>query len=420
MRGNRGGSLLNIHLSGLPAWRRDRSRAIEFLVFILGLLCPAFWNCQAQTNADQGIQYWFAPGGLPSVTYGDEFGSSSANPIAFSEVVFQEVMDLNPAKPTGSTNQWVTINMRPGTWKYDTTRLGFSKAGSEAPADMAARLAKRTLTIRRDANFTQPTDHVIFRLKPDEPINSLDSASILQNGTTYWFPILRWELDSVEFDCNWTNLLYKANPAYLLGFKTAGLSLSSFTGRLRNVKVRNCGANGLVPIPWWANAGTEAFPIQVTAIDVTQSPLTSSGDPTAWVVEDCEVSDFYGLHGGYATGIMVTVGYGDGSYGSGTAGAGASSISGPINGYAGLTETNWLARLGESGPLKAQTGWRVATVRRCQLRSVPIGLGTAASSSVTFSDNVVVGAMLGLNNDTGYIWNHYCPVPARGDELRGQ
>ena len=368
MQGNRGGTLLTICLTGRSL--AGGRRALERLILLVALLVPAVLTCEAQTNADQGVQYWFAPTNAVGISrWGSLAVNSSASPIPFSETTFQTVMDKNPNNPGSPNNNWVTINLFPGT--YDTARLGFSLLGTDVggAAGMASRLASRTLSIRRGVGYlTQPTDRAIFRLKPDEPINSPDSASILQNGTTYGFPILRWEIDTVEFDCNWTNLLYKANPAYLLGFKTAGLSLSSFTGRLRNVKVRNFGANGLTPVPWWANAGTEAFPIQVTAIDVTQSPLTSSGDPTAWVVEDCEVSDFYGLHGGYATGIMVGVGYANG-----TNGPGSSSIGGKINGYAGLIETYWLDRLGESGPLIAQAGWRVATVRRCQIRSVPIG-----------------------------------------------
>jgi hypothetical protein len=81
------------------------------------------------------------------------------------------------------------------------------------------------------------------------------------------------------------------------GFKLGALFARARQGKVSGVRIRNYGALGVTPWPWWIGPGTECFPLYVEATEFVTN---------RWVVEDCEVSDFHSIHGGYCTAIMVT------------------------------------------------------------------------------------------------------------------
>lgn len=132
---------------------------------------------------------------------------------------------------------------------------------------------------------------------------------------------------------------------------------------MSGLRIKNCGAKGEVPVPHFGGAGgAESFPLWVEAQTWTDN---------AWLIEDCEVSDFHSMHNGYCSAIMATT---------------------PAFADAG-SPTN--------------STKRVVDVRRCMVRGQGAGIafGTARSAGVSFHDNVVTGMRSGFNCDTFAAWN---------------
>ncbi|MCZ7636720.1 MAG: hypothetical protein M5U12_12215 [Verrucomicrobia bacterium] len=98
------------------------------------------------------------------------------------------------------------------------------------------------------------------------------------------------------------------------------------SGTLSNVHVRNFGANGIAPLARYFAVQVECFPLSVYVPSFNYGP---NAQPV-WFIEDCEVSDFHSIRGGYCSAVMVT------------------------------TKTNFLAGVYFTN--------RVAVVRRCQVR----------------------------------------------------
>ncbi|MCZ7636583.1 MAG: hypothetical protein M5U12_11505 [Verrucomicrobia bacterium] len=147
------------------------------------------------------------------------------------------------------------------------------------------------------------------------------------------------------------------------GFKIGALKVVANSGTLSNVHVRNFGANGIAPLARYFAVQVECFPLSVKVPEFT---FGANAQPV-WFIENCEVSDFHSVRGGYCSAILVR------------------TPNPP----------------GEFGPGHFYTN-RVAVVRRCQVRGIGNGIAfaTADSAGITFCDNVVVGAALGMNTDT--------------------
>lgn len=189
--------------------------------------------------------------------------------------------------------------------------------------------------------------------------------------------IEEFQCRDVVLDGNWSgwaNWAPAGQPtpaclAYVDGFKLSALKATAKWGCISNVHIINCGANGLVPQPHWVAQNAEAFPLYVNA--TAFMPGGTNDQRTAWFVEDCEVSDFHAVRGGYCTAIMVCTPYA------------AATTNAPNPG--------------------AFPDYRTAEVRRCMVRGsgAEIAFGSSCSAGVSFHDNVAVGVGLGLNHDTG-------------------
>jgi len=295
----------------------------------------------------RAAEYWVAPfdydGCIDSLTT-----NTPAYPLCFSTSGVQQIIDTNPKDPGGAE---VKIHFFPGTYETDTLYL---RRGTNP---------NRQLILQAyDAN--QPP---VLKFK------------VPTNGTPFWGPISEtwllhapygdsgdlayFEAENLTLDGNWPAWAAAnthASPANSFvhessrerGFKLGALFARAREGKVSGVRIRNCGALGVTPWPWWIGPGTECFPLYIEGTQWSQD---------AWTIEDCEVSDFYSVHGGYCTAIMVT------------------AKGNPPNENA-----------------------RVATVRRCRVygSNLEVGLGTAASSGVRFTDNVLVGVDRGFSCDT--------------------
>jgi len=187
----------------------------------------------------------------------------------------------------------------------------------------------------------------------------------------------RFVAENLTFDGGWDLQTLHNHPGYLRSFRVSPVRVSARTGRIRNVLVRNFGAHGLMPRrPGDSIAGVEVFPLTVNTVDEGQAP--EDGDPTPWLIEDCEVAGMESVYAGYATLVMV-------------------------NNRANVT--NVTPEWARNDPLR-----RVVTVRRVQARGSGqhrevLGFGSAGHGSVsgkiTFSDNVVLNAVSAFNTDTG-------------------
>ena len=234
---------------------------------------------------------------------------------------------------------------------------------------------------------TDPAQPAVLRLLPPTANQGAHPTSLFfgpgGQACLLWFgsEIDRFECQDLVLDGNWSGWAnwgatqYSTNatsPAYMDGFRLSALYAKAKRGLIRKVRVKNCGANGLVPQPYWVGYGAEAFPLSVRA-SAFMPDGTNSGP--AWVVEDCEVSDFHSVRGGYCTAIMVCTPYWQ------------TSTNGPDPGIC--------------------PNLRVAEVRRCLVRGsgAEIAFGSAQSAGVSFHDNVAVGVALGLNHDTGPVRN---------------
>ena len=304
----------------------------------------------------RAADYYLAPqgtglGGTP--TDNDE-----THPIDYSTTAVQTIIRTNPRAPG---NNLVTLIFWPGTYLIDRLAQPYqTPAGREL--ELKAWLPADPPVLKFDVDHT---DHEYQGAKPNHLFEGLAWGTWMLQFIPYSLsqdePLARFEAHNLILDANWPEWALSntgANPAYVSGFALGALRVQAQQGHIANVHIRNCGSNGITPTPYWSASGRECFPLFIEAT------YFGSG---LWSIEDCEVSEFHALHGGYCTAIMV-------------------QAPNPGVGYDNL---------------------RVATVRRCQVRGNRdvIAFGSAASAGVTYSDNVVLNASRGLNHDTGEMRN---------------
>ncbi|MHB9009888.1 MAG: hypothetical protein ACYDC1_23505, partial [Limisphaerales bacterium] len=257
------------------------------------------------------------------------------------------------SNPKSSLQDNVTIYFRSGTYDIDQLALP------------SGTLSTRQLFLRGD-----PAAPPMFRYKAP-------TGTSLFNGPTYATSLFDmtfadltktlafFEARDLVLDANWpawTVVNSAAHPAYFAAFKLGALAVRADAGAVRGVRIKNCGAKGQAPVPHFGSpGGAETFPLFVEGTAWTTN--------SAWLVEDCEVSDFHFLHNGYCTAIMVKV--------------------------------------PNPSDAEQQPTTRIAEVRRCLVRGQGAGVafGTAGAAGVSFHDNVVTGMRSGLNCDTAPIRN---------------
>ncbi len=186
-------------------------------------------------------------------------------------------------------------------------------------------------------------------------------------------------IQDLVLDANWPEWLKVSStaanatsPAYTDGFALNALRVTASQGTIKRVVVKNCGANGITPCPYWITQGREGFPLMVIASKPTLESDWSTGVENApWKIQECEVYPLHGTHGGYCTSIQV--------------------------------KTPDPTKEGYPAMVESHRDYRVAVVERCQIRGNGLenGMGAANSFGVTYRDNVLVGVGLGLNHDTG-------------------
>ncbi|MBE7502504.1 MAG: hypothetical protein HS113_19900 [Verrucomicrobiales bacterium] len=301
--------------------------------------------------AATGAEYWLAPPGTPP-NGSTPTVNSWAQPLPWSTAEVQALIRDNPKAPQDPE---VVLHLRTAglTNVYAIERFALA----------AADYSSRRLALRA----ADPPERPVLRYEVPGP------GAGLFRGPTWESTLLDFslELDSFEahdlvLDANWpawaaTNTC--ASPAYTLGFTLKALIVRANTGWIQNVHIRHCGANGVAPLPRFRSTQRECFPLWV---DIPTFRYGAAAQP-AWIIEDCEVSDFHVVRGGYGSAIVVAT-------------PNPPGLSGP-----GWFYTN-----------------RVAVVRRCQVRGAgnDIAFATASSAAISFHDNVVVGTALGMNNDT--------------------
>lgn len=123
-------------------------------------------------------------------------------------------------------------------------------------------------------------------------INRLGYGDFLQMFDFGWIRI--FEMKNLTLDCQWTG---GAPNLYSQYYKTGGLKVLCSGGALvDNVTVTNFGAKGAGSSPV-TGSGTEAFALSIATADFGQQDTIT--------IQNCEVSWFHQLDGGYCTGIFV-------------------------------------------------------------------------------------------------------------------
>lgn len=304
-------------------------------------------------TAEAARKYHLAP-----AAKGDGSGRDAANARRF------DGNDLNYRLFADASDPVVELRFAPGTYPLST--FLFVGGGGRA-ADYVVRMI---------GDGARPEEVVIRNDRPFVPG--------VQDRMIRFQDLRRVEVENLTFDGNWDEKMRLAgHPALASGYKNQPLSITSRTGRVRRVIVRNIGSVGFMPQTRFDNsAGVEAFPLAVGTVDVGQEP--EGGDPRPWVVEDCEVHDFHAEFGGYGTMIM----------------AGAGNVGGRTPAWAA-----------------ADASRRLILIRRCLVRGTPTGAGVIALGSagcspgeidggrVTFTDNLVLNASMGFNTDCGRLTN---------------
>ncbi|HTI71370.1 MAG TPA: hypothetical protein VMF06_15470, partial [Candidatus Limnocylindria bacterium] len=385
----------------------------------------------ASTTAD-ATDFWFSPPGWSGSTTTSITGTSSSVPYAYPTSPSGTTRDkvgsratafattlgevLGGAYSGSSTN--VTLNFIPGV--YPVTPI-LPTSGWLGTTNFS-QMTNTVLTIQNGWGVTTNTATVKLQLVADmDPGqanwentnynnawgNRFANLGILNthSGTSYYdpqyfIPYARFVAQNLIFDCNWDGLGGWTAPSHN-GFKTFGLTASGRTGKILNVKVVNAGASGPVPATQDMFSGSEGFPLSVFASDFFQDPFTGSGDPTAWVVDSCEVTDFHSSHGGYAAGITVTPRFPGLSGTDVVVGlkGGESKLDASLqSSYGGATY--WFEVLDQS----TYKNRRIATVQNCFANLIGSAFGVANGGAVRFEGNVVVNGT-GLNSDTGHTRN---------------
>jgi len=299
--------------------------------------------------------FWFSPTGTGN-------GTQEDRPRKYNALFMQwSVLNGGPGQVRD-----VAIHFLPGEYlvdPLDTTTV--------YPSDWKIRIV---------GHGNRPED-VVLKLRPGLPHGASERGSAwvdvinLARNSEY---LQRFEMENLTVDGNWDAQVEFNNPSYLRGYKNSPVSISARTGRLRKVIVRNFGAHGLMPQRTNdIGAGVEVFPISINTVDEGQRP--EDGDPVPWVVEDCEVSGFHQVYGGYTSCLMAVA-------------------------RRGATNTPAWAT---NSPAR-----RLVWFRRNQVRGVPkglgviaqgaAGLGASSTGGIVWSDNALLNAST-FNTDTGFL-----------------
>lgn len=390
------------------------------LLFFLGLARPATTRAR---------DYWFAPPDWPGPTTETYCDSTAQRPFRYPKIcdwnhdgvpdrrtpeghaldgssiearAYQFALDLgwllggnalwNCGVPDSDTN--LVVYFHPGVYPTTTIRPNI---------DTGRSIHRLRLVLARAPGATGEVvlkQLLAPRWYPVDPVRRYQYATLLHNEGPWRTNSVtaRLEVENLTLDVNWDGLHGYVEPSHN-GFKAQGIYWTGRTGRLRGVRVVHSGANGLVPRPATFRQGTECFPISIVAADFREPPAPGSGDPTAWVIEDCEVSDLHLLRGGYFTAIMATAGF-PSAYEQDPARPGTGTPDSPIPETlraAFRPHTHWYQ-------VVDQPPWRdhrVVTVRRCLVSGRGgAAFGGAGSSGISFHDNVVVNTDNGGNWDT--------------------
>ena len=331
-------------------FERDPMSTLSRVLFVLAMFVAALTPATAAPT-----NFWFSPDGK-----GD--GTSRERPRSYTA----DFVQWRILHGVNGQSHDVSLHFLPGEYLVES----FNTIVTE-PSDWR---------IRIEGHGKNPED-VVLKLKPNYPFgasagggNWVNVIDLARNNEY----LERFELENLTVDGNWTGQSEVNNAAYLRGYKNCPIGVSSRTGRIRRVLVRNFGAHGLLPQKSTdMSAGVEVFPISINTRDEGQAP--EDGDPRPWVVEDCEVTGFHQYYNGYTTSLIC------------------------------------VARL--NVPNTPRWAWddttrRLVWFRRNQIRGVPggpgviafgaAGLGTNYTGKITWSDNVVLNSTV-FNTDTGAI-----------------
>lgn len=332
---------------------------------LLGLWC--LWVGSLWT---WGEEYYVSPTGI-----GNGSGTSVTNAAAF------HVADLNQhwLSSTNSNRTNITVFFLPGTYQVK---------GQNIPTDYDQRLLiwnASNRTVRLKGIVGSDGQLPVLQLSPLDrysarnyeccvhwpPANGLVIDTLLRTALPEEHAgyLDRVEVENLEFDGNFDGQGALTSAAASGGYKSAAVLLWARTGHLLNLRVRNFGTVGAVPLALADGdpAGTEGFPVSVFTYLETPAQTAIGGDAFPWLVQDVEVSDFRTLHGSYGTMLVACV---------------------------------FFSNLPPSRTI-------ITEFRRCHVHSVDnvtgfgtSGLSTQSSGLIRWEDCVIQHAGFGFNTDT--------------------
>lgn len=370
----------------------SRIAAAKQLLWFVGMLATAILLGSPFRARASTVHCWYSPAGTGN-------GSSRASAAKFSPAGFDAWIR---AQSRSATN--IVLHFLPGvhsdvrifiggyrvpqigTGPWSFTNLNVYVQGGDPDADPPTRPEDTTLVFPSDYYPESGNEGVIF-------VQYLDSVVKQESGRLT--QARRVVVENLTLDGNWSHQRAYSDPGASGVFKMFGVNAAAATGRFRNLIVRNLGSHGLVPASQFdVLAGTEAFPIMVSAVDEGQEPAVdcdscdlqlipygSESDPRPWLIEGCEVHGFNQSWGGYKTAIMVNA----------------------VNRSTTEAEqATWVNHLVHPAFFKDPQR-RFALVRNCQVRGGAYAFGLAGggwSTGSTFTGNAAVGAGGGYNADT--------------------
>ncbi|MFO1458707.1 MAG: hypothetical protein U1G08_04810 [Verrucomicrobiota bacterium] len=239
------------------------------------------------------VTNWFSPNGN-----GSKNGSDTNNPAKFTNYALNLLLD-NPSL----TN--LVINFLPGDYMVGGTNIGTSGTA--------------------DSIWIQGGTNRIVQFKGYSDAAGIRPRLYLGkiNYTNYWTndtPTSQWmfqqassggvynylkaiSLENLVLDGNFKNLGAWTCDGNSAGYKSFAMQLMAESGRVKDVLIQGFGSLGRVPVSFLDNlGGVEAFPIHIFTF--AEGQTNAFGDTHPWVIENVEVADFNGRHGGYGTVFM--------------------------------------------------------------------------------------------------------------------
>jgi len=333
-----------------------------------GLVSSWFVACIARA----AVEVWFSPTGASGHS-APEHGFSPSDPHQFDWNWVKEVV-LIDSRPERSA----VLNFLPGV--HSNVYIGDVQNLTWMPnqrPNFTLEPGRWRLTIQG----TEPLAEKTVLMFPSQfwlGDNGYSSIIELTGDAQKRIDYARIVVQNLTLDGNWDNQKF-SGPEYLGSYKMQRMRFFARSALVRNVIVRNYCSHNSVPETTVTPSGCETFPIFITSADVGQEP--EDGDPRPIVVEDCELDGLRSVYGGYCSTIAVNA---------------------RVNRE--KTKPNYLPDVFSTDPNR-----RLMLVRRNQIRGYnPIAFGSSGGRSsqargVTFTGNVIVGAGIIMNNDTGVI-----------------